>query len=299
MQDNLQDSSTRIPSSDSSPVGASATMGAGPTPTTRNDLRAPALPPSGGGPRIHPLWLALTAAVLFGLVFGLGALVASNRASTSFAPSGTTIEATTINVVKDVSPSVVKIQARRAVGAAGGVGSGEILSTSGYIVTNDHVVRGFSSITVLLSNGTQVPATLVGEAPMDDLAVLKISANDLKPITIGDSNQAQVGEYALALGSPLGLEQSTTFGIISALNRQVNEIVDGQLIAISGMLQTSAPINPGNSGGALVNMKGQLIGIPTLAAVEPSTGVAANGIGFAISSDRMKTIVSQLTNGAV
>jgi putative serine protease PepD len=237
--------------------------------------------------------------VLFGLVFGLGALVASNRASTSSAPSGTTIEATTINVVKDVSPSVVKIQARRAVGAAGGVGSGEILSTSGYIVTNDHVVRGFSSITVLLSNGTQVPATLVGEAPMDDLAVLKISASGLKPITVGDSNQAQVGEYALALGSPLGLEQSTTFGIISALNRQVNEIVDGQLIAISGMLQTSAPINPGNSGGALVNMKGQLIGIPTLAAVEPSTGVAANGIGFAISSDRMKTIVSQLTNGAV
>jgi S1-C subfamily serine protease len=108
-----------------------------------------------------------------------------------------------------------------------------------------------------------------------------------------------VGEYALALGSPLGLEQSATSGIISALNREVNEVVDGQRITIGGLVQTSAPINPGNSGGALVNLKGELIGIPTFAALVPSSGEAANGIGFAISSNRMKTIVHQLTGGAV
>lgn len=247
---------------------------------------------------LHPLWLAIGAAALFGLVFGVGAVAGSP--STSSAPSGTTIEETTINTIQTVNPSVVQIQGRSGViGSTGGsVGSGEILTTSGYIVTNDHVVHGFSRLSVLLADGRQVSAQLVGEAPTEDLAVLKISARNLKPIAVGNSSRVQVGEYALAVGSPLGLEQSATSGIISALNRTANEDVDGKIIAITGMIQTSAPINPGNSGGALVNLKGQLIGIPTLAAVEPSTGVAANGIGFAISSNRMVTIVSQLTGGA-
>jgi S1-C subfamily serine protease len=236
-------------------------------------------------------------AALFGLVFGVGAISGGPSTATSSAPSGTTIEATTINVIQTVSPSVVQIQGR-GLGASGSVGSGEILTASGYIVTNDHVVHGFSSYTVLLANGQQTSARLVGEAPSEDLAMLKISASDLKPIAVGDSSQVQVGESALALGSPLGLEQSATSGIVSALNRTVKEVVDGQRISITGLIQTSAPINPGNSGGALVNLKGQLIGIPTLAAVEPSSGVAANGIGFAISSNRMKTIVGQLTGGA-
>jgi S1-C subfamily serine protease len=236
-------------------------------------------------------------AALFGLVFGVGALNAGLGTSTSSAPSGTTIEATTINVIQTVSPSVVQIQGR-GIGAGGSVGSGEILTTSGYIVTNDHVVHGFSSYTVLLADGRQMPATLVGEAPTEDLAVLKISASNLKPITVGDSSRVQVGEYALALGSPPGLAQSATSGIVSALNRTVNEVVDGQRISITGLIQTSAPINPGNSGGALVNLKGQLIGISTLGAVEPSSGAAANGIGFAISSNRMETIVGRLTGGA-
>jgi S1-C subfamily serine protease len=196
-----------------------------------------------------------------------------------------------------VDPSVVQIQGRGS-GPQGSVGSGEILTTSGYIVTNDHVVRGFSSYTALLASGQQMSAQLVGEAPTEDLAVLKISASDLKPIAVGDSSAVQVGEYALALGSPLGLEQSATSGIISALDRQVQEVVDGKIVAMTGLIQTSAPINPGNSGGALVNLKGELVGIPTLAAVEPSSGVAANGIGFAIPSNRMKTIVNQLTGGA-
>jgi putative serine protease PepD len=249
--------------------------------------------------RLHPLWLAIGAAALFGLIFGVGNVVqgAGASATAPSAPSGESIEQTTINTIQKVDPSVVQIQARGP-GPRGGVGSGEILTTSGYIVTNSHVVHGFTSYTVLLANGQQVPATLVGDVPSQDLAVLKISASNLTPIAIGDSSQTQVGEYAIAMGSPLGLEQSATTGIISALNREATEVVDGNKHTLKGMIQTSAPINPGNSGGALVNLKGQLIGIPTLAAVDPSTGVAANGIGYAISSSTMETIVHQLSNGA-
>jgi len=235
--------------------------------------------------------------VLFALVFGIGAIAQNEQ--TSSAPSGTTIEATTISTIQAVNPSVVQIQSQGP-GPAGSVGSGEILNTSGYIVTNSHVVHGFSAYTVLLSSGQKAAAQLVGDVPAQDLAVLKINASnlDLKPIAIADSSKVQVGEFAIAMGSPLGLEQSATSGIVSALNREGTELVDGKRYTLTGMIQTSAPINPGNSGGALVNLKGQLVGIPTLAAVDPSTGVAANGIGYAISSNTMQSVVHQLTNGA-
>ncbi|HEX8033718.1 MAG TPA: trypsin-like peptidase domain-containing protein [Ktedonobacterales bacterium] len=303
MQDNSRDSSDSIPSTTSAAMGTkgtSAPVNTGTATTaSQNASRATAASQVPGRKlRVHPLWLAAGAAALFGLVFGVGAIAGGIGASSSSAPSGTTIEETTINVIQAVSPSVVQIQGRGVVGIVGSVGSGEILTTSGYIVTNDHVVHGFPSLSVLLANGQQTSARLVGEASSEDLAVLKITASNLHPIAVGDSSQVRVGEYALALGSPLGLQQSATSGIVSALNREVHETVDGTTISISGLIQTSAPINPGNSGGALVNLKGDLIGIPTLAAVEPSTGVAANGIGFAISSNRMKTIVSQLTGGA-
>jgi S1-C subfamily serine protease len=264
---------------------------------SRRTSPAPAPPrPDSRRLSIHPLWLALGAAALFGLIFGMGALASRSGSSTASAPSGTDIEATTIQVIHTVDPSVVQVQARGSAGS--GVGSGEILTTSGYIVTNEHVVHGLSSYAVLLADGRQFAARLIGEAPREDLAVLKISARNLTPIAVGDSSQVQVGQYDVAIGSPLGLEQSATSGIISALNRQANVTVDGQIVTITGLIQTSAPINPGNSGGALVNLKGQLIGIPTLGAVEPSSGAAANGIGFAISSNRMATIVKQLTGGA-
>jgi S1-C subfamily serine protease len=290
-----------------SPAGTAAPIAAGATNTANFTTHAPR-PPSavtsppppparstGGKRRIHPLWLVAGAVALFGLVFGIGNL--AQAAGNSSAPSGTSIEETTISTIRTVDPSVVQIQARGR-GGSGGVGSGEILTTSGYIVTNSHVVHGFSSYTVLLANGQEIPAQLVGDAPSEDLAVLKISASDLKPIAVGDSSQVQVGEYAIALGSPLGLEQSATNGIISALNRQGREVVDGATYTLSGMIQTSAPINPGNSGGALVNLKGQLIGIPTLSAVNPSTGTPANGIGYAVTSNQMETTVRQITGGA-
>lgn len=315
MQELGGDSRATAPSTVSSPMPSMAPSRApASAPTTASDGAATtartATPPGAATPTLptqrparpltaRPLWLAAAAATVFGLVFGAGALISSPASAAT--PSGAAIEATTIKTISAVSPSVVQIQGRGSAlgGSAGSVGSGEILTTSGYIVTNDHVVRGSPRLTALLADGRQLPATLIGEAPTEDLAVIKINANNLKPIAVGNSNLVQVGEYALAIGSPLGLEQSATSGIVSALNRQVHETVGGQLISISGLIQTSAPINSGNSGGALVNLRGQLIGIPTLGAVEPSTGVAANGIGFAISSNRMKTIVRQLTNGAV
>ncbi|HEY7341071.1 MAG TPA: trypsin-like peptidase domain-containing protein, partial [Ktedonobacterales bacterium] len=311
MQDNSRDprafGSPAAPASANAPVNGAMTP---PDPVTQTPSPTPPAPstmpstmppsaqpapppqPTQGTRQGHswrPLWIALGAAVLFGLIFGAGALTGRNTGtSTSSAPSGTDIEDTTITVIHNVDPSVVQIQGRGGL-TGGSIGSGEILTSDGYIVTNSHVVHGLSTYTVLLANGQQIPATLIGEAPSEDLAVLKVSATGLKPIAIGDSSKVVVGEFALAVGSPLGLEQSSTSGIISALNREATEVVDNQRFTITGLIQTSAPINPGNSGGALVNLKGQLVGIPTLAAVEPSTGVAANGIGFAISSNRMKT----------
>jgi len=198
-----------------------------------------------------------------------------------------------VNVIHTVQPTVVQVESQSSAGSA--IGSGEIVSSDGYIVTNDHVVRGFTSYAVLLSNGKTYSATLVGEAPQDDLAVLKISAGaSLQTIPFGDSKQAEVGQFVIALGSPLGLTQSATFGIVSALNRTASEGSEGPAQQLTGLIQTSAPINPGNSGGALVNLKGELIGVPTLGVVDPTSGTAANGIGFAIPSDRVQFVMQQL-----
>src|SRR5579872_2438813 len=239
---------------------------------------------TGGLLGTHPVLAILAVLVVIAVALGIGFSAGRGTAPVD-------LQQTTISTISAVDPSVVQVQGRG--GASGGsVGSGEILTSSGYIVTNSHVVHGFSSFAVLLSTGQTVSAQLAGDVPSQDLAVLKISASNLKPIAVGDSSQVQVGEYDIAMGSPLGLEQSATAGIISALNREGREVVDGNVYTLKGLIQTSAPINPGNSGGALVNLQGQLIGIPTLAAVDPSTGVAANGIGYAISSNQMETIVA-------
>jgi S1-C subfamily serine protease len=231
------------------------------------------------------LWIILGLLLLFFLLLPLVGAAAGR--------SGTLTDAQqeTVALIQNVDPSVVQIQARSVV--RGGIGSGEIATASGYIVTNSHVVHGFRDLAVLLSNGRTVPANLVGDVPEEDLAVLKINAPNLRPIVFGDSSRVQVGDFALALGSPLGLEQSATTGIVSALNRSARVVSNGQLVTLQGMLQTSAPINPGNSGGALVNAQGELIGIPTLGAVDPTSGAAANGIGFAITSNHARQVLAR------
>jgi S1-C subfamily serine protease len=208
------------------------------------------------------------------------------------------LQQTVINVIHAVQPSVVEVQSNSI--RAEAIGSGEVISPDGYIVTNDHVVRGFSSYEVVLSSGKTLPASLVGESPADDLAVLKVSQTGMRPINFADSGAAQVGQFVLAIGTPLGLQQSATFGIISALNRTASEAPEGPAGTLTGLIQTSAPINPGNSGGALVDLTGKLVGIPTLAAADPNAGAAANGIGFAIASNRVKYVADQLVkNGRV
>lgn len=233
--------------------------------------------------------------------FLMGHALVTTGTPTSPSTSGSTptvttdaqsLQQTVINVVNKVQPSVVEVTSRGISKEA--IGSGVILTSDGYIVTNDHVVNGYSSYTVTLSNGRSLQATLVGASPENDLAVLKISATNLQSITFADSSKVQVGQFAIAIGNPLGLENSATFGIVSALNRTASEAPDGPAGTLTGLIQTSAAINPGNSGGALVDLQGQLIGIPTLGAAENQTGTPANDIGLVIPSNQVKTVTDQI-----
>jgi S1-C subfamily serine protease len=193
-----------------------------------------------------------------------------------------------VAVIKQVTPAVVQIETNQ------GLGSGIIYDSKGDIVTNAHVVGNSTRFTVTLSNGHSYPGTLVGSYVPDDIAVLRINAAGLTPAVFGDSSLLSVGDFVLALGNPLGLQSSVTEGIVSALGRQVSE-PNGN--ALPDVIQTSAAINPGNSGGALVDLQGQVVGIPTLAATDPQFGGSAPGIGFAISSNRAKKIADQLIAG--
>ncbi|HLW00941.1 MAG TPA: trypsin-like peptidase domain-containing protein [Ktedonobacterales bacterium] len=217
---------------------------------------------------------------------------ATATAPTTVAPGAADLQQQVINVIHAVQPSVVEIDGFNGGGQS--IGSGEILTSDGYIVTNDHVVRGFTSFSVRMGANQIVPAKLIGQAPQDDLAVLKVAGTKLPPISFGDSSKVQVGQFVIAIGSPLGLAETATIGIVSALNRAASEGVGGPASTLVGLIQTSAPINPGNSGGALVDLSGRLIGIPTLAAVDPEINAPANGIGFAIPSNRVQFVTQQL-----
>ena len=187
-------------------------------------------------------------------------------------------------VVRELSPSVVQIQSPQ------GLGSGIVYDARGDIVTNNHVVAGGGPYTVTAGSHTY-PAQLVGSFPPDDLAVVRVANGHLRPAVFADSSALQVGDLAIAIGNPLGLRSSVTNGIVSAFRQGVSE---GNGVALPAMIQTSAPINPGNSGGALADIRGRVIGIPTLAATDPQLGSAAPGIGFAIPSNLVRTIATQI-----
>jgi putative serine protease PepD len=195
-------------------------------------------------------------------------------------------------VISDVLPSVVEIR------TSTGLGSGVVYNDRGDVVTNAHVVGSDTQFEVLAS-GTAgaLPATLVGSYPPNDLAVVRVAdGRDLPPATFGNSSDVRVGQLVLAMGNPLGLEATVTNGIVSATGRTVSEPASAESpgATLPDAIQTSADINPGNSGGALVDLDGQVIGIPTLAAVSPQQGGAAPGIGFAIPSNQVKRIADQL-----
>jgi len=169
-----------------------------------------------------------------------------------------------------------------------------IIDSRGYIDTNNHVVSGALTIQVILSNGTKEAAQLTGTDAADDLAVLKIAVPPagLSVATLGNSAQLQVGQAVIAIGNPLGDTETVTNGIVSALKRSVSEGPGGA--TIQNAIQTDAAINPGNSGGALVDLQGNVVGIPTLTAIDPEFNTPANGVGFAIPSNRVKSVVTQL-----
>ena len=188
-----------------------------------------------------------------------------------------------------------------------GEGSGVILSTDGYVLTNNHVVASASgdTVKVVFADGKSAQAKIVGTDPKTDLAVVKASGvSGLKAAKFGDSDAMQVGDQVLALGSPLGLQGSVTAGILSARDRTIQAGEEGQqqnpqqaASSISGLLQTDAPINPGNSGGALVNTRGEVIGINTAIATAGQGSNGNIGVGFAIPSNKAKDVAEKLQRG--
>jgi S1-C subfamily serine protease len=232
--------------------------------------------------------VALTATVALG---GCGGGGRSSTGTGAGHPSpAASVQTKFISVVKTVSPQVVEVRTSE------GLGSGVVYDTRGDIVTNAHVVGADPKVTIRLSDGSKHSGTVVGSAPGNDLAVVQLSGLALHPATFADSSRVQVGELALAIGNPLGLVSSVTEGIVSSTGRSVSE-PNG--VTLNSAIQTSAAINPGNSGGALVNLSGQVIGIPTLAATDLQLGGgAAPGIGFAIASNTVRQVANQLIAGA-
>jgi S1-C subfamily serine protease len=195
-----------------------------------------------------------------------------------------------VSVVAKVRPEVVQVTST-SVGTES-LGSGVIYDVKGDIVTNAHVVGDATSFQVLFENGRTADASLVGRYTAGDLAVIRVSgAQGLQPASFGNSKALQIGDIVLAIGNPLGFASSVTEGIVSFNGRSVQE---SATVTLPSTVQTSAPINPGNSGGALVDLAGDVIGIPTLAATDQQQGGTAAGIGFAIPSDTVKLIVPQL-----
>ncbi len=192
----------------------------------------------------------------------------------------------TANSVVEIRTETVTTDSWMQQYVTNGAGSGVIVSSDGYIVTNNHVIDGANKITVRLKNGTAYTASLVGSDGKTDVALLKIGATGLTPAILGNSDQLEVGETAIAIGNPLGqLGGTVTEGIISALDRELS--IDGKKMTL---LQTDAAINPGNSGGGLFSDSGQLIGI----VVAKSSGSDVEGLGFAIPVNVAKKVANEL-----
>ena len=259
--------------------------------------------------------LVLCSALLCGAMGFGGGMLASSLSDTQTSSSGVTVQQATANsessagatqlsnttsaqlsieeIAAKAADSVVEITTESVTtgeflqqSITQGAGSGVIISTDGYILTNYHVIVGASTITVTLRNGNSYPATLVGVDDNLDVALLKIEETNLSPATFGDSSSLKVGETAVAIGNPLGqLGGTVTHGIISALDRDIT--IDGKT---KKLLQTNAAINPGNSGGGLFNDKGQLIGL----VVAKSSGEEIEGLGFAIPINDVVNILDDL-----
>ena len=191
-----------------------------------------------------------------------------------------------------VSPSVVRID------TSTGTGSGIILDSSGRVVTNAHVVNSARTVEIRLADGTRAEGTVLGSDPNVDIAIVQIDGDVLfEKANFALSETVQVGQLAVAIGSPFGLEQSVTAGIVSAVNRAVPHanVIDGSPTIVE-MIQTDAPINPGNSGGALADRQGRVVGMNT--SIRTDGIVSGNlGVGFAIPSDTILLVADRIVNG--
>ena len=200
--------------------------------------------------------------------------------------------------MKRLLPSIVSIDRLQQVSrsffsreteiAATGTGSGVIVSPSGHVVTNHHVVKDAFGVVVRLGDGRSFEARLVGSDPISDIAVLKIDAKDITPAELGDNSRLEVGEWVIAMGNPLGFSNTVSVGIVSSLNRSLPS--ENGSVLIEG-IQTDAAINQGNSGGALANMAGQVVGINSTIA---STNGGSVGLGFAIPINRVQRVVDDI-----
>jgi putative serine protease PepD len=242
--------------------------------------------------------------LLSGVVGGVAGQLAEDRLNVGSTlptpgPGATSRPAGSVaNIAAKVLPSVVTIKVDG--GSEGtATGSGFVIDRKGHLLTNNHVVESAAAngeIEVVLSTGDTEKATIVGRDASYDLAVLKIGRTDLTPLTLGHSDQVVVGDQVIAVGAPLGLEQTVTTGIVSALNRPVTP-GEGNESTYMNAIQTDAAINPGNSGGPLLDMTGDVIGVNSAIARVPGTSGATGGsigLGFAIPSDQARRTADQL-----
>jgi serine protease Do len=258
----------------------------------------------------RPRWLPfVVVALVVGLISGsLSAVAVTNLLSpTSSTPASTSSSgnvavsdvhisesSAVISAVQKVSPAVVVIQTSGSGLSSGGIGSGFIYNSNGWILTNRHVVEGSSSVQVMLADTRTYTGRVYGTDTLTDLAIVKIDATGLPTAPIGSSASLQVGQLAIAIGDPLGnFENTVTTGVVSGLGRQITAGGSGSTSAeqLNNLIQTDAAINPGNSGGPLVDSAGQVIGINT------AVNQGAQGIGFAIPIDFAKPIMQQALDG--
>ena len=237
--------------------------------------------------------LAATVTMLASLAVLAGCGDDSDGAAATGAPvsaGATALQDQFVNVVDRVSPQVVQIQTDV------GLGSGIVYDHDGDIVTNAHVADTARRFLVTLQGGERHQATLVGTDRSNDVAVIHLIDATPAPAAFADSADMRAGDIVFAIGNPLGLQSSVTQGIVSSLNRKVAE---GNGVTLSNVIQTSAEINPGNSGGALVDLSGRVVGVPTLAALDPEFGgTPAAGIGFAIQSNTVRSAADRLISAS-
>src|SRR5687767_10004413 len=276
--------------------------------STRSSHAPASAPPRRGLSALPVIGLAVLAGILSG---ALSAVAISNLVREPAVPTGGSItesptadnvsdvrideSSAVIAAVEKVAPAVVTIRSSGGglLGTGEGTGSGVIYDADGWILTNRHVVESASGLLVILNDGREFTGTTYGIDTLTDLAIVKIDATDLPAAPIGTSADLEPGQLAIAIGNPLGYENTVTTGVVSGLGRQIRASDASQTSAetLRNLIQTDAAINPGNSGGPLVNSAGQVIGVNT------AVNTDAQGLGFAIPVDVAKPIMQQALDG--